>query len=426
VLTADVGEGHLAAARVIADDLAAASPGIDVTTLDALALLGPSLRFVLRDAYRTQLLRHPWMFALLFGLFLRVRALRALGRVFLHALGGRRMRAALHAAGADLVVSTYPAATSVLGALRRRHVLRVPACATVTDLAGVEFWAHSGIDLHLVMHESLVPLVDREAGAGRACVVAPLVAPSFHDPPSRAAARRALGLPPDGRVVLVSGGGWGVGDLAGAAAEAAALPGTTVVCLTGRNEALHAELAARYAGSANVLVLGFTDRMPALLAACDVVVHTTGGVTCLEALTVGRPVVAFGPPAGHAPTLARAMARLGVATHARTAEELRAALLAPPAGAAVRPTTRAADLLLAARCHDRPRRTGARRVAAAAALAVCAAAAFLFLEASPARATGAGRLEHGARRNSEATARRQYAARTAPSVARSTGVARSA
>lgn len=79
VLTADVGEGHLAAARVIADDLRDASPGIEVTTIDALEVLGPLLRVLLRDAYRMQLRHTPWIFALLFGLFLRVRPLRASG-----------------------------------------------------------------------------------------------------------------------------------------------------------------------------------------------------------------------------------------------------------------------------------------------------------------------------------------------------------
>ena len=369
VLTADVGEGHLAAARVVEADLRAASPGIEVTTLDALELLGPALRVVLRDAYRLQLRRVPWLFALLFGLFLRVRPFRALGRLVLASLGARRMDAALRAARPDLVVSTYPAATSVLGTLRRRGRLGVPACATVTDLAGVQFWAHRGIDLHLVMHPALVPLVEREAGASSARAVAPLVAAQFRVAPTRARARRALDLPQGDRVVVVSGGGWGVGDVAGAVDEASRLEGTTVVCLTGRNARLHAALASRFSGRANVRLVAFTERMDAMLAAADVLVHTTGGVTCLEAMTVGRPIVAFGPPAGHAPTLARAMARLGVATYARTRAELRAALIEPPAAAPVPSSSSAVGLLLRATPRSSPAGAGRRRVAAAVALA---------------------------------------------------------
>ncbi len=45
-------------------------------------------------------------------------------------------------------------------------------------------------------------------------------------------------------------------------------------------------------------VLGFTDRMPEVLAAADVLVHSTGGVTCLEARAAGTPVVSYGLPVG--------------------------------------------------------------------------------------------------------------------------------
>ncbi|HZP72199.1 MAG TPA: glycosyltransferase [Gaiellaceae bacterium] len=379
ILTADVGEGHLAAARVLAGELKTVDPDAEVTIVDALEVFGPVLRVVLRDAYRAQLRWAPWIFAAFFGLFGRVRGLRALGRVGLSALGARRLERALRAFEPDLVVSTYPAATSVLGTLRRRGRLDATTCATITDLGGVCFWSHPGIDLHLVMHPAMVPLVEREAGAGSARAVAPLTAPGFRAVPPRRAARDLLGLPHEGRVVLVSGGGWGVGDLEGATRAAAELDGTTVVCLVGRNERLQSRLCALFADVEHVRVLGFTDDMPTLLAAGDVLVHTTGGVTCLEALTVGCPIVAFGPPAGHAPTLARAMASLGIAAYARTRRELRAALLEPLRAAPGVFARSAAEEVLEAR--SRPAPLGVRVHSQAATVAVtvgAAVAAFLF------------------------------------------------
>jgi hypothetical protein len=99
-----------------------------------------------------------------------------------------------------------------------------------------------------------------------------------------------------------------------------------VVCLAGRNARLYGTLTSQFARLEQVRVLGFTEQMPLLLAAADVLVHTTGGVTCLEALTVGCPMVTFGPPAGHTPTLARAMAKLELAPYARNRDQLGAAL----------------------------------------------------------------------------------------------------
>ena len=56
-----------------------------------------------------------------------------------------------------------------------------------------------------------------------------------------------------------------------------------------------------FADEPRVHVYGFTDKMPELLAAADVLVHSTGGVTCLEARAAGTPVVSYGLPVGPCP-----------------------------------------------------------------------------------------------------------------------------
>src|SRR6202042_1730120 len=81
-------------------------------------------------------------------------------------------------------------------------------------------------------------------------------------------------------------------------------------------------LAERFSLSDRVRILGFTDRMPDLLAAADVLVHSTGGVTCLEAMARGCPVVAYGLPVGHAKLNKRLMARHEYLVLAESADEL--------------------------------------------------------------------------------------------------------
>src|SRR5579884_1535765 len=139
VLTAAVGEGHLAAARVLAADLRAGPRRVDVTVVDVLPIFGWALRLILRDLYRLQLRAAPWMFGVLFFLFLRVRLLRRCGRAGLALLASRSLARTLRACRPDIVVSTYPAATSVLGTLRQRGTVAVPVCATITDFAAIPF-----------------------------------------------------------------------------------------------------------------------------------------------------------------------------------------------------------------------------------------------------------------------------------------------
>ncbi len=379
ILSAEVGEGHAAAARALAAELVGERADVEVLIGDALVGLGRVLRFLLLDAYRWQLRFAPWIFGLLYCLFARVPPLRGLGRAGLALFGARPLLRLINRYRPDIIVSTYPAATSVLGTLRRRGRLTVPTCATATDLAGLEFWAHPGIDLHLVMHASCLAPVERTAGVGSARHVRPLVAPAFFEPCSRKHARRLLALPPDKPLVVVSGGGWGVGDLEGAVRACLQLETAVVVCLTGRNERLRAQLSRAFPGQARVRVLGFSDRMSELLATADALVHSTGGVTCLEALVRGCPIIAYGAPPGHAPRTARAMASLGLLEAAGSPSQLIAALgravaQTPVERPLLAPAPTAASLVLAAEPRRQPapsrRRRVLRPVAAATVLAL--------------------------------------------------------
>jgi hypothetical protein len=98
---------------------------------------------------------------------------------------------------------------------------------------------------------------------------------------------------------------------------------TGIVCLAGRNEQLAEKLRKTFADEPAVHVLGFTERMPEVLAAADVLVHSTGGVTCLEARAAGTPVVSYGLPVGHARINTRAMADLDLVRLANDRRELR-------------------------------------------------------------------------------------------------------
>ena len=72
-----------------------------------------------------------------------------------------------------------------------------------------------------------------------------------------------------------------------------------VVCLCGRNEELRDQLARDFDGDGRVRVEGFTDDMPDWLAAADALVHSTGGLTVLEALMRGCPAISYGWGRGH-------------------------------------------------------------------------------------------------------------------------------
>jgi processive 1,2-diacylglycerol beta-glucosyltransferase len=325
ILSADVGEGHAAAARALARQIEAAPEPGEVTVIDGLAAMGPLLQPVVEDGYRVQLRFFPWTYTVVYWLLERVAPVRALARTLLCLFGSRPLARRIAEHEPDVVVSTYPAVTVVLARLRRTRAVRCPTVATITDLTGLFFWAQPGIDTHLVMYGESLRSVERIAGKGSARLVRPLISSEFLDERAQSASRRALGLPEQGRLVVVSGGGWGVGDIEGAVREIASIPDVSaILCLAGRNEQLQRRLSEDFAGEPRVHVYGFTDRMPEILAAADALVHSTGGVTCLEAKATGTPVVSYGLPVGHARLNTRAMAALGLLRLANDTRELRA------------------------------------------------------------------------------------------------------
>jgi processive 1,2-diacylglycerol beta-glucosyltransferase len=324
ILSADVGEGHAAAARALAQQINDSPEQAEVTIIDGLAAMGPLLRPVVEDGYRVQLKFFPWTYTLVYWMLEHVLPVRLLARRLLCLLGSRPLSRAIAEHEPDVIVSTYPAVTVVLARLRRTGEVTCPTVATITDLTGLFFWAQPGIDTHLVMYGESMHSVERIAGRGSVQLVRPLISAEFLQPRCPMESRRALGLPEEGRMVVVSGGGWGVGDIAGAVEEFTRVPEvTSIVCLAGRNEQLAEKLQASFGNEPRVHIYGFTDQMPNLLAAADVLVHSTGGVTCLEAKAAGTPVVSYGLPVGHARLNTRAMAALDLLLLANDTDELR-------------------------------------------------------------------------------------------------------
>jgi UDP-N-acetylglucosamine:LPS N-acetylglucosamine transferase len=201
----------------------------------------------------------------------------------------------------------------------------VPVVSAITDLAALRSWAHPAIDTHLLIHEEsadeVAAVIGRRDGIRW---VRGMVRPEYEHPPTRAAARAALGLPDAGAIVAVSGGGWGVGDVEAAAAEVLAVPGALCVCLCGSNEALRKRLETRT--DDRLRAVGFTDRMCEWLAAADVLVHSTAGLTMLEAQLCGTHAVSFGWGIGHVRVNNRAYRRFGLAHVAGSPAELAALL----------------------------------------------------------------------------------------------------
>jgi UDP-N-acetylglucosamine:LPS N-acetylglucosamine transferase len=295
--------------------------GFTVDRHDFLDLIPARIGALLRWAYRRMLIWTPGGYQRVYSATEGSRRPGPAVRALLRAAERRTLRTVT--ADTAAVVSTYPGASQVLGALRRRDALAVPAITYLTDFSVHTLWVAPGIDLHLAVHP--IPAAQACAhGATDVSVSGPVVSLRFAPPQpgDRLAARRRFGLPERIPLALLVAGSWGVGALERAAAEirdsGAAVP--VVVC--GRNRALLDRLVA--AGVQHAY--GWVAEMPELMHACDVLVQNAGGLTSLEAFASGLPVASYRCIPGHGRTNAAALREAGLALWIRDAASLAAGL----------------------------------------------------------------------------------------------------
>ena len=317
-----MGAGHDRAAAELGRRLSAA--GHDFEIVDFLRLLPWKLGTLLRVTYEFQLRRCPWTYEA--GYRLLGAAGGALWRfnvLLCGVLTNRSVRRVLSRSEPDVVVSTYPFASLVLGQLRRNGKLGVPVATYLTDFAVHPLWVHSGVDLHMAVSDDSAKAAERR-GAVAAVGTGPLVGDSFRQPQrSRTEIRHALGISEEDRVALVVAGSLGFGPVRSMVRGIRACGDYHVIAVCGTNAKLETTLLQL--GLCGTIV-GWTDEMPDLMGASDVLVENAGGLTAMEAFASGLPVVTYQPIAGHGRDNARTMNRAQVSLYPRTVSELALAL----------------------------------------------------------------------------------------------------
>jgi UDP-N-acetylglucosamine:LPS N-acetylglucosamine transferase len=186
VMCADIGEGHVTVARSLAEDLASRADVQAVELRTDLDVMGPRLGRFLTRGFEVHLDRIGWSYDLAYRVFFERSAPRQAAHLALAALGGRGLSRTIRAFRPDVVVTEYPVLSAALGQLRALGRLDVPVCSSISDPAGLYYWAHPGIDLHLLSWQEALAEAERIAGLGKAVAVRPLIDSRFTAPRSRA------------------------------------------------------------------------------------------------------------------------------------------------------------------------------------------------------------------------------------------------
>jgi processive 1,2-diacylglycerol beta-glucosyltransferase len=207
------------------------------------------------------------------------------------------LRAELERQPADLMVSVFATGASAAARLKA-YMPDLRTVVLCTDVAVHRLWAAAGTDLFLVTSAAAAESVRRFLPRAPIAVVPPPVRSAFYAAPDRDDARATFGIPPEDFCVLVIDSGWGFGPLV-ESVSALAAAGVHVLAVAGRDRRIERRLRELAAGSPRVTPFGFTDRVPELMAAADLVVALPGANTCAEARVVGRDLLLLDVMPGH-------------------------------------------------------------------------------------------------------------------------------
>jgi len=298
-LFSDTGGGHRTAAEAIDRALHRLAQGRPVRSdmVDAFAACGI---FPLREgikSYGALLNVQPSPYPALFHLSngrTRARIMTELGKPFIR----HNFRQLVERLDPSLVVSVHP----LLNELARETIdemgSRAPLITVITDLVTIHHaWtSDSAADQYVVASaEAARVCVSRGIPADRVHNLGLPIRDGFSPSTDPTADKRALGLDPARRTLLVMSGGEGGGRLRSIVRQVAGTMralNLQVVAICGRNEGLRERmlaLAPRFGPDAKVL--GFVDNIADYMRAADALLSKAGPGTIAEAAACGLPII---------------------------------------------------------------------------------------------------------------------------------------
>ncbi|HJQ34330.1 MAG TPA: hypothetical protein VJ866_19275 [Pyrinomonadaceae bacterium] len=361
ILTISNGAGHVGVAGGLAAAVRAARPTTHVVVADVADYMSAAARFTHVTAYLWLVKRAP----ALWGRIDRYQKRQGhTSPEWYYRRGLRRLFELARRVRPCALVATEVGCCEIAALVKRDLAQGVPLVAVNGEEDADRAWVQPEVDLYCSTSEEVGRQFVSHGAEPRRVVSwgVPLRA-GFNSLRGREAERAAvcgwLGLDAGRPLVVVAGGGEGMGRIEETAARLLVLgePAPQVVVLAGRNARLkgRCERLLSGTGGARLRVLGWTERVPQLLAAADVLVSKPGS-TFNEALAVGLPLVAPEPPPGSERVQHRLLEEWGVGRAVRTTDE------AVAEAARLLSTPRALEAMRA-RAKERARPDAAPRIA---------------------------------------------------------------
>jgi len=288
ILSANTGGGHNSTARALGEQLT--KMNIEYEIADTLSFISEKVSDFISWGHSYVYRKLPR----LFGIGYRFEEKHPPRFLYEQcARGAEALQAKLETEQFDAVICVHVFSGMMMAEVRKRYQNSVPLYFISTDYTCSPGVSEIHADGYFIPHRMLLGefLRNGAISADKMFATGIPVGSVFYEVEDRTEARRTLGLPEEGRIVLLSCGSMGAGKLE---KSAMLLPkylpeDATLVVLCGRNEKLYEQL--RPYENDRLRCVGFTENIATYMSAADLYITKPGGLTTSEAIAKRLPMI---------------------------------------------------------------------------------------------------------------------------------------
>ena len=318
ILSCSTGQGHNTAAEAVREALEAR--GAQCALLDPFTFKGERVALNVANAYIRNAVLAPHLFGALYKIGGLISSSRLRSPVYwANTRYAKELYEHIVNESFDAVVTSHLYPAEALSFLKRRKRLPVPFYTVMTDYDCSPFWEETIPERCFTPSEEVSQICVRRGMPPERLIATGIpVRASAHEQIGKLAARSALGLAPENRLVVVMGGSMGGGRMEDVVRELlGVLDDTThLAALCGSNRRLARRLKRRFAGEERMQIVGYTKQAALWMEACDVLLTKPGGLTSTEAAVKNVPLVLTAPIPGCETLNAAYFQRHGLASRA--------------------------------------------------------------------------------------------------------------
>lgn len=304
ILSASAGAGHLRAAQAVEKAFLELKAAEEVRNIDTLEYTNPVFHQLYSKAYIEIVNKTPELFGWFYKHFDKPWQ-NEHRRLAFDQLNARPFVKMLQEYQPDIAVCTHFLPAEIISWLKGKKRINTRQAIVITDFDLHAFWlCHHYEHYFVAIEETKIHLEQLGFPSDKITVSGIPIDPVFAEHKDKKKMRRLHNLEPDLPTILVSAGGFGVGPVEKLTQSLMKMhKKAQIITICGKNTELKNKVDKFVTNLPSDAVVqfhpvGYTDQMDSYMAASDLILGKTGGLTTSEALAKGLGFVIVDPIPG--------------------------------------------------------------------------------------------------------------------------------